>query len=392
MPPLPPLDDDLTELARRDRLRALTRLDGTSRTHPIHIDRPVRAFCSNDYLGLAEHPDLAAAADAAARTSGFGAGASRLLSGHIGPHADLEQSLADLVRLPAALLYPTGYQANLGVVASLAGPEDLIVSDQANHASLIDGCRLSHATVRIYQHLDPGSARDALRTNGRFRRRLLITESLFSMDGDRAPLRDLAAMAAEHGATLIVDEAHALGVLGPHGRGLCQEAGIVPDVLIGTLGKAFGAFGGFVAGAEVLRRHLINRSRTFIYTTALPPPVAAAARAGIGLALSDEGDRRRSLLADRIRTLRDALARLPLPHPLPDHNGPILPLVVGPDQTAVAFAQSLASHGFFVPAVRPPTVPEGTARLRLTLSASHTEADVADFAAALADVLGSLPR
>jgi 8-amino-7-oxononanoate synthase len=392
VPPLPPLDDDLTELARRDRLRALTRLDGSSRAHPFQGDRRIRAFCSNDYLGLAEHPDLIAAADAAARSHGFGAGASRLLSGHLGPHDELEQALADLVRLPAALLYSTGYQANLGVVTSLAGPEDLIASDQANHASLIDGCRLSRATVRIYPHLDPAAARDALRTPGHFRRRFLITESLFSMDGDRAPLRDLAALTADHEATLIVDEAHALGVLGPTGRGLCQEAGIVPDVLIGTLGKAFGAFGGFVAGADLLRRHLINRSRTFIYTTALPPPVAAAARAGVALALSHEGDRRRALLVHRMRSLRSALARLPLPHPLPDHDGPILPLVVGPDQAAVALAQSLANRGFFVPAVRPPTVPDGTARLRVTLSAAHTDGDVDAFAAALADALGPVLR
>jgi len=385
--PLPPLEEDLTDLARRDRLRVLTRLDGTSRVHPIQSDQPIRSFCSNDYLGLAEHPDLAAAADAAARTTGFGAGASRLLSGHLGPHDALEAALADLVQLPSALLYSTGYQANLGVVTSLAGPEDLIVSDQANHASLIDGCRLSRATVRIYRHLDPASARDALLAQGSFRRRLLITESLFSMDGDLAPLPDLAAIAAEHDATLIVDEAHALGVLGPSGRGLCQETGIVPDVLVGTLGKAFGSFGGFVAGAEVLRRHLINRSRTFIYTTALPAPVAAASRAGVALALSPEGNLRRAILAERIRTLRDALARLPLLHPLPDHHGPILPLVLGPDQTAVAVARSLASRGFFVPAVRPPTVPEGTARLRLTLSSAHTEGDVADLAAALRAVL-----
>jgi 8-amino-7-oxononanoate synthase len=387
VPPLPPLDDDLAELARGDRLRSLTRLEGASRSHPIHTGCTVRAFCSNDYLGLAEHPDLAAAANAAVHTSGFGAGASRLLSGHLGAHAELELALAQLVGLPAALLYSTGYQANLGVVTSLAGPEDLIVSDRANHASLIDGCRLSRATVRVYQHLDPASARDALRTNGRFRRRLLITESLFSMDGDRAPLCDLARIAGDHAATLIVDEAHALGVLGPAGRGLCQESGIVPDVLIGTLGKAFGAFGGFVAGAEILRRHLINRSRTFIYTTALPPPVAAAASAAVALALSPEGDQRRAILADRIRTLREALTHLALPHPLPDHQGPILPLVVGADQTAVALAKNLADRGFFVPAVRPPTVPEGTARLRVTLSAAHTERDVADFAAALAALL-----
>ncbi len=382
MPPLPPLEADLDDLSRRDRLRALIRLDGTSRVHPIRGEHSLRAFCSNDYLGLADHPALLAAASSAARTNGFGAGASRLLSGHLGPHEVLEAAVADLVRLPAALLYSTGYQANLGVVTALAGPEDLIVSDHANHASLIDGCRLSRATVRVYRHLDPSAARDALR-NGRFRRRLLITESLFSMDGDRAPLSDLAAVTSEHDATLIVDEAHALGVLGPGGRGLCQQAGVVPDVLVGTLGKAFGAFGGFVAGAEILRRHLINRSRTFIYTTALPAPVAAAAAAGIAVALSAEGQHRRAALASRIQLLRASLARLPLPSPLTDQDGPILPLILGADHAALALSQRLAQRGFFVPAVRPPTVPEGTARLRITLSAAHTEADVADLADAL---------
>ncbi len=388
MPPLPPLDDDLAELARRDRLRTLTLLEGDSRVHPTQDQRPLRSFCSNDYLGLAGHPDLLAAANAAGRTTGFGAGASRLLSGHLAPHQALELALADLVQLPSALLFSTGYQANLGAVTGLASPEDLIVSDQANHASLIDGCRLSRATVRIYRHLDAAAAADALRTPGHFRRRLLITESLFSMDGDRAPLPDLAQLASEHDAVLIVDEAHALGVLGPSGRGLCVDAGVVPDVLVGTLGKAFGAFGGFVAGAEVLRRHLINRSRTFIYTTALPPPVAAAACAGVTLALSREGHHRRALLAERIGTLRASLARLPLPYPLPDHEGPILPIVVGSDTAALSLSQRLGERGLFVPAVRPPTVPEGTARLRVTLSAAHTEADVEALVDGLARALG----
>jgi len=387
VPPLPALDDDLADLTRRDRLRTLLLLDGSSRVHPTQAARPVRAFCSNDYLGLAGHTDLQAAATAAAETSGFGAGASRLLSGHLGPHHDLELALADLVQLPTALLYSTGYQANLGVVTSLAGPEDLIVSDQANHASLIDGCRLSRATVRVYRHLDATGARDALRTGKHFRRRFLLTESLFSMDGDRAPLPDLAALAVEYNATLVVDEAHALGILGPGGRGLCRAAGIVPDVLVGTLGKAFGAFGGFVAGAEVLRNHLINRSRTFIYTTALPPSIAAAARAGLALALSPEGDRRRATLDRHIQTLRANLATLPLPHPPPDHHGPILPIVLGPDHAALAVSRGLSERGFFVPAVRPPTVPEGTARLRVTLSAAHTDADVADLTVALRAVL-----
>ncbi len=383
MPPLPDLEPELVALADHDRLRSLVLLDGPSRAHPRSQEQVALSFCSNDYLGLADHPDLLAAAAAAAERHGFGAAASRLLSGHLPPHRDLEQALAALVRLPAALLYPTGYQANLGVVTSLAGPEDLIVSDQANHASLIDGCRLSRATIRVYGHLDVHAAAEALRTPGSFRRRFLITESLFSMDGDPAPLPDLQRLTQESGATLIVDEAHALGVLGPDGRGLCQQSGVVPDVLIGTLGKAFGSLGGFVAGAEILRNHLVNRSRTFIYTTATPPPIAAAALAAVRLSLSAEGARRRAALTRNVRILHAALARLPLPHPLPALGGPILPIVVGSDQAAVALARRLDQRGFFVPAIRPPTVAEGTARLRITLSAAHTETDVASLAAAL---------
>jgi 8-amino-7-oxononanoate synthase len=390
--PLPDLESDLVALSEHDRLRTLTLLDGPSRAHAERDGQVTRSFCSNDYLGLANHPALQAAAATAAQRHGFGASASRLLSGHLPPHLDLEQALARLVRLPAALLFPTGYQANLGVVTSLAGPDDLIVSDQANHASLIDGCRLSRAAIQVYRHLDADSAREALRTPGVFRRRFLITESLFSMDGDAAPLPDLQQLARDNGATLIVDEAHALGVLGPEGRGLCQETGVVPDVLVGTLGKAFGSLGGFAAGAEILRNHLINRSRTFIYTTAPPPPIAAAALAAVQLSLSPEGDRRRATLRHHIRALHTALARLPQPQPLSNQsattNGPIVPIVIGADQAALALARRLDQRGFFVPAIRPPTVPEGTARLRVTLSAAHTETDVASLAQALA---ASLP-
>jgi 8-amino-7-oxononanoate synthase len=400
MPPLPDLEQELNQLARADRLRALTLLDGPSRIRsPRSGSVPaLLSFCSNDYLGLADHPALKAAAALAAERFGIGAGASRLVSGTLPPHRDLEAALADLVGLPAALLFSTGYQANLGIVTSLAGPEDLIASDQFNHASLVDGCRLTRARIAVYRHGDSDAAYEALRTPGAFRRRLLITESLFSMDGDCAPLRALASHAQALNATFIVDEAHALGVLGPQGRGLCQAAGVIPDALVGTLGKSFGSFGGFVAGSATLRTYLLNRSRTFIYTTAPPPPLIAAAQAALELSLSPEGDRRRLLLAGNITRLQGHVAACaPAPAPVidptlptlpplpplprafprsPSQIGPIVPLILGSDHLALSVSRDLLADGLFVPAIRPPTVPEGTARLRITVSAAHQTADI----------------
>jgi 8-amino-7-oxononanoate synthase len=343
------------------------------------------AFASNDYLGLATHPALVAASTTAARDAGSGAGSARLVTGDLPAHRQLEATIADFLETPAALLFSTGYQANLGVVTALAGKNDLIVSDAANHASLIDGCRLSRATVCIYPHADAAAAHAALTTPGPYRRRFLLTESLFSMDGDAAPLSLLATAATAAGATLIVDESHALGVLGPGGRGLCADAGITPDVLIGTLGKAFGSFGGFVAGARVLRDFLINRARTFIFTTALPPAVAAAATAGVILAAGPEGSERRQRLIAHVTALAESLAAAGLIAKLP--AGAILPVVVGTDTSALTAAAALADHGFFVPAIRPPTVPEGAARLRITLSADHTADEVSSLATVLCQVL-----
>ena len=336
------------------------------------------SFASNDYLGLASHPDLAAAANDAAEKEGFGAGAARLVTGDLPAHRALERDLALFTRRPAALLFATGYQANLGVVTALAGSDDLIVSDASNHASLIDGCRLSRAAIRVFRHADGSSAAAALAEPGRFRRRLLITESLFSMDGDAAPLAALAEIAETHDAVLIVDEAHAIGVLAPNGRGLCAAAGISPDVLIGTLGKALGAAGGFVTGSETLRTYLVNRARSFIFATAPPPPVAAAARAGLCLAEGPEGGRRRARLHANHASLVGHLRR-----PAAAGVGPILPVILGSDARAVQAAAWLRARGLVIPAIRPPTVPEGTARLRVTLSSEHTEADLERLAAAL---------
>jgi 8-amino-7-oxononanoate synthase len=384
-PFLQELAAELTKLEDAQRLRVPPALVGADRIHFTRDGAPLLAFASNDYLGLACHPALARAATSSSQ-DGFGAAAARLVSGDLPPHRHLEQAIASFLNLSDCLLFSTGYQANLAAMTALAGPDDLIVSDQANHASIIDGCRLSRALVKIYPHGDPAAAHDALQSPGSFRRRLLVTESLFSMDGDVAPLRDLSTATAQLGAVLVVDEAHALGVLGPGGRGLCPAQGVVPDVTVGTLGKAFGAFGGFVAGQAPLRQFLLNRARTFIFTTALPPPVAAAASAGVLLAGSPEGDERRrklhincSLLQERLRSTRIL--------PAGDMPGPIFPVLLGADARALAIARALAQRGILAPAIRPPTVPEGAARLRITLSADHTDEEIHRLADALQDLV-----
>ncbi|HSY38891.1 MAG TPA: 8-amino-7-oxononanoate synthase, partial [Polyangia bacterium] len=341
---------------------------------------PRLSFCSNDYLGLAAHPELASAAAVAAARDGFGASASRLVSGDLPAHRQLEAALARFFDRPAALLFPTGYQTNIGVLTALAGPDDVIVSDALNHASIIDGCRLSRARIAVYPHGDPEGAAHLLDQARTARRRLLVTESLFSMNGDAAPLARLAEAAQSHDAIFIVDEAHAIGVLGPRGRGLCAASDVTPDVLIGTLGKALATAGGFAAGSDVLRDLLVNRARTFIFTTALPPPVAAAALAALEIVDSPEGDRRRALLrahADNLSPQLAALRPSGLEAP-PDTvaGSPIQPFVVGSDTAALALSAALADRQIFVPAIRPPTVPVGSARLRITLSASHDPADL----------------
>jgi 8-amino-7-oxononanoate synthase len=376
------LEAELAELASRHRRRACPELEGSSRQRPTVGGSPLLSFCSNDYLGLASHPALLAAAVETAREEGFGAGAARLVSGDLPSHRRLESELAAFVGRPTSLLFPTGYQANVGIVTALAGPSDLIASDAANHASLIDGCRLSKATVEVFAHGDPAAAARALDRRGSFRRKLLLTESLFSMDGDRAPLADLASIASAHDAIFVVDEAHALGVCGPGGRGLCAEAGLQPDALVGTLGKAFGASGGFVAGSAHLRDYLVNRARTFVFTTALPPAVAGAARAGLNLAAGPEGDARRRRVQSSRARLGEALGGR-----LPAGVGPILPLVLGSDERALKASERLRARGLFVPAIRPPTVPEGTARLRLTVSSEHTDDEIGLLARALVEVL-----
>jgi 8-amino-7-oxononanoate synthase len=382
---------ELDDLAARDRRRSCPPLSGSTRSQAHLAGHALLNFASNDYLGLASHPAVLQAAHLALDQHGTGAGASRLVSGDLPPHRLLEADLADFLHRPAALVFPSGYQTNLGVLTTLAGPDDLIVSDAANHASLIDGCRLSRATVRVYPHLDVAAATAALATAGSFRRRWLVTESLFSMDGDLAPIADLADAARRAGAGLIVDEAHAIGVLGPSGRGWCAAQGVDPDVLIGTLGKSLGAAGGFATGAPELRDILVNRARTFLFTTALPPATAAAARAALAVACSPEGDHRRAQLTANLVQLDAGLPPRARPSLAPfrrpnDPLTPIVPIILGPDRAAVEAGRHLRDLGLFVQPIRPPTVPENTARLRITMSSDHTSSTVTSLTSALAAI------
>ena len=387
-PVLPSLDSalraDLLSLEAQHRIRSCPDVSGASRTSLTVDAQPLLSFSSNDYLGLSNHPALASAATAAMARSGFGSGASRLVGGDLPEHRELEAHLSTFLDVESVLLFTSGYQTNLGILPALAGPGDLVLCDHSNHASIIDACRLSRARPSFYRHLDLSSAEKRLLALApTARRKLIVTESLFSMDGDIAPLADLAVLATKHGAALVVAEAHANGALGPGGRGLCREAGVTPDVLVGTLGKAFGTAGGFAAGSATIRKYLVNRSRTFIFSTAPPPPVAAAALAALKIIRGDEGNARRDALASRVLQLRGQLSQ----EPRGVARSPIFPIILGTDRAALDASRVLRTHGFFVQPIRPPTVPDGSARLRITLSAAHSPADVDSLAQALGPLI-----
>jgi 8-amino-7-oxononanoate synthase len=344
--------------------------------------RECLSFCSNDYLGLADHPRIVAAFCEAARRWGVGSGASHLVSGHHAEHHALEQELAGFVARPRALLFSTGYMANLAVASVLVGRGDHVLEDRLNHASLLDAGLASGARFARYAHGDVAALRSKLAAIGATARTLVLTDGVFSMDGDIAPLRDIAAASQETGAQLLVDDAHGFGVLGATGAGAVEEAGLGVDdvpVLMCTLGKAVGTFGAFVAGSPVLIESLLQRARTYIYTTALPPAVAAATRESLRV-MRDEPWRRSRVLEHAAR-FRAGLAELGL-RSLPSRT-PIQPLLIGDEAAAVAASNALFELGFWVPAIRPPTVPVGTSRLRCTFSASHTAAQVEQLLAAL---------
>jgi 8-amino-7-oxononanoate synthase len=343
--------------------------------------RSVANFCSNDYLGLANHPALVAALKRGAEQYGVGAGASHLINGHSRAHHALEEELAAFVGRPRALLFSTGYMANLGAVTALMDRGDMVLEDRLNHASLLDAAKLSGARLQRYRHADVASLAAHLEKRGDGRA-LLVTDGVFSMDGDVAPLAELAAVAVRHQAWLMVDDAHGLGVLGDGGRGSVVQHKLdtqeVP-VLMGTLGKAFGTFGAFVAGSEVLIETLIQQARSYIYTTAMPPAIAEATRASLRLVQTEEW--RREKLAALVQRFRSGAAQLGLP--LLTSETPIQPLVVGEAGRAVAISEALLQRDILISAIRPPTVPAGSARLRITLSAAHSEAQIDDLLAAL---------
>jgi 8-amino-7-oxononanoate synthase len=365
------LAEDLRRLDAAGLRRELRRWQGAQGPW-IELDGVrLSSFSSNNYLGLAGHPVLTQAAIAVLEQAGLGAGASRLIAGNHAEHQTLEEDLARFHRVDAALVFNSGFQANVGVIPALVGREDLVLSDRLNHASLIDGCRLARAQVRVYDHADAGHARGLAAESRRSHRRcLIVSESVFSMDGDRAPLAELAAIAAEYDAWLMVDEAHAVGALGPGGRGLCAEGSIIPDILVGTLGKAFGSFGAYVAGSARLRAFLVHRARSFVFSTAQPPALAAASRASLGLLAGQEGTDLRSDLGARITQFRDGLARLGLLAPGAG-AAPVFPIHVGDDAASLDISRRLQAAGIHAQAIRPPTVPRGTARLRFALMATH---------------------
>ncbi len=376
------------DLAARKRLnlyRQAVVLDSPQGVEPLIDGCRYLSFCSNDYLGLANDPRVVEALQRAAADYGVGSGASHLVTGHARPHYALEEELADFTGRERTLLFSTGYMANLAIATTLAGRSDTVYQDRQNHASLLDAAVLSRSRLRRYAHADSQALSDLL-SSQRSGRKLVLTDGVFSMDGDIAPLARLADVAATHAAWLMVDDAHGIGVLGATGRGTLEHCGLTPGqvpILMGTLGKAFGTAGAFVAGSAVLIETLIQRARSYTYTTAMPPALAAATSASLRIA-RDEPWRRHHLSA-LVARFRQGAATLGIA--LAPSNTPIQPLILGAADAAVAAADALRGRGIFVTPIRPPTVPTGSARLRITFSSAHEERHVDRLLDALSEVL-----
>lgn len=360
----------LDELRRAGLYREL-RVIESAQGPRVRLDgREVLLLCSNDYLGLAGHPALRAAAADAAHRWGAGAGASRLVSGNMAPHLTLEEELAVFKGYGRCVLFGSGFLANVGVITALASRGDAVLSDALNHASIVDGCRQSRAQTIVYDHCDLDALEHGLRraTDGRA---LIVTEAVFSMDGDLAPLDGIVKLARRHGARVIVDEAHATGVVGPGGRGLVAALGLERevDVVIGTLGKALGSYGAFACCERTMAEFLVNRARTLIFSTALPPPTVAAALAGLRLVRDEPA------IVERLRANAGVLRAELAAQGFGVERGdmPIVPLVLGDPHAATAACERALRDGAFAQAIRPPTVPEGTSRLRLVATAAHSE-------------------
>lgn len=379
------LQQRLAERHAQHRYRHRSVLASAQQPRVVVGGKSFLSFCSNDYLGLASDPRLVSALQQGAERWGVGSGASHLISGHSGPHHELEQALATFTGRPRALLFSSGYMANMGVIQALVGRGDQVLQDELNHASLLDGGLLSRARFQRFRHADSADAEQRLAKidSGL---PLLVTDGVFSMDGDLAPLPELAAAAQAHRAALLVDDAHGVGVLGRDGAGIVAHYGLdvneVP-ILIGTLGKAFGTYGAFVAGSETLIEALIQFARTYIFTTALPPAIASATLASLELVRSETWRRERlAALVQRFRQGAEQLGLALLPSPTP-----IQCVLLGDDDRVMRVGTALRERGLLVGTIRPPTVPAGTARLRITLCATHSDDDVDTLLQGLADVL-----
>ena len=377
------LGQRLAALREQNLFRELRRVDSAQGPRLEIGGQTLLNFSSNDYLGLANHPDLKTAAVKALEKFGAGAGASRLICGSLAPFHELEECLAAFKKTEAALTFSTGYTAALGTICALLGKDDILILDKLVHASIVDAARLSGAKLRIFDHNDLNDLEDKLQWAAQSRATkspsqiLVVTESVFSMDGDHAPLREIVALKEKHGAWLMVDEAHATGIIGQQGRGLAEELGVSNqiEVQMGTLGKALGASGGYICGSRVLIDFLINRARSFIFSTAPVPTAAVAASAAIQIAQSAEGEQRRKNLFQRVNELN------------PPSVSAIIPLILGDEKTTMDAALKLRAQNIFVPAIRYPTVARNAARLRITLTAAHSAADLQTLIAAL-KVLG----
>ena len=379
------ISDELIKIKDSGLYRNLRAVENAQDTHIEIEGKTYLSFCSNNYLGLANHPSVIEAVKGAVDVYGWGAGASRLVSGNMTLHETLEKEISKFKIKDASIVFPTGYMANLGVITSLVSNGDLVICDRLNHASIIDGCRLSGADFRVYAHCNMEKLENILKKSTMYNRKLIVTDSVFSMDGDLAPLPDIVKIAAKYNAMLMVDEAHGTGVFGQNGRGvaehfnLCKEV----DIVMGTLSKAIGSLGGYVSGDIDLISYLRNKARSFMYTTALPPAVCAASIAGIKLIQEDPS--LRESLWHNVSFIRDKLKSLKI-NTL-SFESQIIPVLIGDALTADNISKLLYEKGILIPAIRPPTVPANSSRLRMTVMSTHTEGDLERLLQVLSEVL-----
>jgi 8-amino-7-oxononanoate synthase len=388
------LQERLNALREQHLQRELRQVDSAQGPHIRHQGQDYLNFSSNDYLGLANHPALQEAAVRAVREFGVGAGASRLICGSLAPFHELESTLAEFKHTEAALTFSTGYAAAVGTITALMGKDDIVILDKLVHASIVDATRLAGAKIRVYAHNDLNDLEDKLRWANETRHTttsskpsvLVVTESIFSMDGDQAPLREMVVLKEKYGAWLMVDEAHATGISGRDGRGLADALGVSGqiEIQLGTLGKALGASGGFIVGRRALTDLLINHARSLIFSTAPVPAAASAATAALRLLATAEGEQLRRQLQQRIADFKAALGQPEAPP-----ASAIIPIILGEENRAVAASEELRRQNIFVPAIRYPTVARGAARLRVTLTATHSAADVATLVRALQPITAS---